>query len=104
MSFQKEQIIGFKEEAVFQTDPIVNTAETFYKFGEFNRSFGEFPDLETELLPVWNGTSYDPASITIANTRITGGIAGTFLNFIPYYMMFGRIESSSGLEDGGFSD
>ena len=46
---QYTQELGRKLEDTRGTDPITDGNETFFNFGLYNRSFGKFPQLITEI-------------------------------------------------------
>ena len=98
------QEIGIKNEAVYGTDPIVDGAETFYTYGRFQRSFGDFPTLGTELIKTYTGQSYDPVSMKVASTMVGGSIASVFTHGLGLYRILCRAESSPGQYDGGVAN
>lgn len=104
--FQYVQEIGIKNEATFATDPIVNGAETFYTLGRYQRSFGNFPTLDTELILSRTGKSYDPSSMNVASTMVSGNVASAVTHGLGLYRILCRAESEfpSGNEDGGVVD
>ena len=98
------QEIGIKNEAVFGQDSITDGAETFYTLGDQQRSFGNFPELETETIKSYTGVSFDPVSFNVASTVVTGNIASVFTHGLGLFRNLCRTESSGGLEDGGVVD
>ncbi|MCK5616038.1 hypothetical protein KAR91_79985 [Candidatus Pacearchaeota archaeon] len=98
------QEIGIKDEATFGTDPITDGAETFYEFGLFQRSFGEFPILTSELIKSYTGKSYDPSSINVGSTSVMGSVASATVHGLGLYRSLCRTESGGAAEDGGVVD
>ena len=101
---QYVQEIGIKDEATYGTDPITDGAETFYQYGRFQRSFGDFPMLTTELIESRTGKTYDLSSLNVASTSIMGSVASAVVHGLGLYRSLCRKESSGGAEDGGVVD
>jgi len=104
MSLQFQQEIGIKDEVTYASDPITDGAETFFTFGDYQRSFGDFPLLETELAVSYAGASFDPQSINVAKTSPIGSVASVFTHGLGFYRSLCRKESAGGVEDGGVVD
>lgn len=103
---QYVQEIGIKNEDkdAFGVDTIIDGAETFFTLGEYTRSIGDFPILNTELIKSYTGQSYDPRSIQVASTNVTGSVASVTTHGLGLFRSLCRIESSGGAEDGGVVD
>jgi hypothetical protein len=86
------------------TDPITNGAETFYQFGQYNRSWGKFPELESEIVKSLTGAGYDPQSFNVGKTTVMGNVASVVTDGLGLYYATCKQETSGGLEDGGVVD
>ena len=101
--------IGTKNDAVgaYGVDTIIDgapPAQTFYEYGLFQRSFGDFPLLGTDLIKSYTGKTYDPVSINVAKTMVGGSIVSAVNHGLGFFRSLCRIESGAGLEDGGVVD
>ncbi len=103
---QYVQEIGIKNDAIgaYGVDTITDGAETFYEMGLFQRSFGDFPVLGTDLIKSYTGASYDPQSLKVASTFVGGSIVSAVNHGLGLFRSLCRIESSGGAEDGGVVD
>ena len=96
--------LGFKRADNDDDDSITGSPAIFYTFGRYGENQIIFPEMVTEEIALYKGSSYDAYKLLVASTDIQFVIPFIVLHGLSMYMMNCRKESSGGEEDGGIVD
>lgn len=87
------QVLSWRKESTFGTDPITDANTAIYYFMKAQRSLGDFPALQTSLFPYYNNSNQVQELVRHSQT-VTANLAGIPVNALPFYWALGNSSNS----------